>query len=415
VRKYGNMRQVLQQRQDNPAWLAQIGNLTSGLDPRSAGDLLFQLGHQYIASGQSELAAEVFTRLTHDNPDYPLTDVARGWLLRYYASGEAAWQATRRGVVWNAPTTPLDPSTAKLGSGVRRADLRRLPGNVIPATASVIDRTRLEPRWTRAVEIGQYVERRQPALFADPAIRFPLVVAERKLGSAEPAERLFTTLSRSRSHDAWWACAAAERWLVERRGTPPKPVWKCRRTATRPHLDGHLDEPSWQDAEPVKLTSHGQDDALWPASAELAYDSQFLYLAVQCRKAPGAAYPTSDAPRPRDPDLSAHDRIDLLLDIDRDYASYYRLTVDHRGWTGEACLDDVSWNPTWYVAAHVEGQDWTIEAAIPWRELRRQTPQGDTAWAAGVQRVVPGVGFQAWTKPANLNVVAEGFGLLMFQ
>ena len=171
-----------------------------------------------------------------------------------------------------------------------------------------------------------------------------------------------------------------------------------------PHLDGRLDEPFWQDADPVKLASRGQDDALWPASAKLAYDSQFLYLAVQCGKAPGAAYPTSDLPRPRDPDLSAHDRIDLLLDVDRDYASYYRLTVDHRGWTGEACLDDVSWNPTWYVAARDAGHRWTIEAAIPWRELCRQAPRGDAVWAAGVQRVVPGVGFQAWTKPANLNV-----------
>ena len=36
--------------------------------------------------------------------------------------------------------------------------------------------------------------------------------------------------------------------------------------------------------------------------------------------------------RPRQADLSANDRIDLILSPDRDYTSYYRLSIDYRGW-----------------------------------------------------------------------------------
>jgi hypothetical protein len=53
--------------------------------------------------------------------------------------------------------------------------------------------------------------------------------------------------------------------------------------------------------------------------------------------------------------------VDLLLDIDRDYSTCYRLTVDRRGWTSEACIGDTSWNPAWYVASQDTHTGWQIE------------------------------------------------------
>ncbi|NIP84095.1 MAG: hypothetical protein GTO03_00440, partial [Planctomycetales bacterium] len=76
--------------------------------------------------------------------------------------------------------------------------------------------------------------------------------------------------------------------------------------------------------------------------------------------------PPGKGPRPRDATLASHDRLDLLLDTDRDRATYYRLTVDHRGWTADACAGSLAWNPAWYVAAATEGQTWSCEAAIAW-------------------------------------------------
>jgi hypothetical protein len=101
--------------------------------------------------------------------------------------------------------------------------------------------------------------------------------------------------------------------------------------------------------------------------------------------------------------------------LDRDYTTYYRLTVDHRGWTGEACCGDRSWNPKWYVSAATAAGVWTIEAAIPLEELVAATQGQQQAWAVGLQRTVPGVGFQSWTRPAAVQVRPEGFGILVIE
>ena len=157
------------------------------------------------------------------------------------------------------------------------------------------------------------------------------------------------------------------------------------------------------------------DDRAWPAKVLLAHDDKFLYVAVRCRQAPGASYETTTQPRPRDPDLSQHDRVDIFLDVDRTYASYYHLTIDHRGWAADACCGDSSWNPKWFVAAKTADGAWTAEAAISLAELGTTILPGKTVWAVGVQRTVPGVGFQSWTAPAAPQVVPEGFGWVGFE
>ncbi len=171
----------------------------------------------------------------------------------------------------------------------------------------------------------------------------------------------------------------------------------------------------WQTAEHLVLTSAQHDDSEWPAAAMVTYDDQFLYLAASCRKVPGRTYAESPGPRPRDPDLTDQDRVEFHFDLDRDYTSFYRLTVDHRGWTGECCVGNLHWNPTWYVAAATTIDDWTIEAAIPLNELAPANPGRNDAWVIGVQRIAPGVGIQSFTKPAAVELRGEGLALLMFQ
>ena len=117
----------------------------------------------------------------------------------------------------------------------------------------------------------------------------------------------------------------------------------------------------------------------------------------------------------RDGDLTSRDRVEILLDVDRDYSSYYHLVVDHRGHTAESCFGDATWNPQWFVAAAGDENYWTAEAAIPLKEIGPEAPQVRTVWAVGVQRTVPRVGFQSLTQPAAITVRPEGFGLLAFE
>jgi hypothetical protein len=126
-------------------------------------------------------------------------------------------------------------------------------------------------------------------------------------------------------------------------------------------------------------------------------------------------YEPARGARPRDPDLEDRDRVDVLLDIDRDYTTYFRLTVDHRGWARDMCAGDVSWNPNWFIAAEETAEAWTVEAAVPLDQLGRRPPGSGEAWCVNVQRTAPGVGFQAWSHPAAVLPRADGFGLLIFQ
>jgi hypothetical protein len=181
-------------------------------------------------------------------------------------------------------------------------------------------------------------------------------------------------------------------------------------------LDGVLDDEVWQSDGQAALNGPAGSDLSEPAALWWAYDREFLLLAIRCPKAPGAAYPTTSAPRSRDSDLSQHDRIDLRIDVNRDYSSYWWLSVDHRGWTNDRCQTDATWDPQWYVAAAADEHRWQIEAAIPLAELVARPPASGQAWRIGVQRTVPGGGGQSWTLPSSVDIVPpERFGYLVFE
>lgn len=385
--------------------LAQTADLVRGLDERSAGRILYQLGQQYYRTGRWTMAAETFELLADRHPRHPLAAPAVLWLIQYYASGEAAWrvQGPQRCAVGQALPVPTEASPKEHPYAVRQA------------SALSIDASRQEGRADRAAELGSRIERTRPLLFAEPALRFPLAVAHRNQGFPRQAERYFLACIHGPDRDAWWACARGERWLAEPSGLPPKSVLRCVVAASKPRLDGRLDEAVWQRARPAALRSAHHEDGQWPAAVMLAYDAEFLYLAVECRRAPGAAYEAAQGPRTRDPDLSAHDRVDVLLDLDRDFATYYRLTVDLHGQPGEGCWGDHTWDPTWFVAAHAADDAWTVEAAVALDQLTGSYPASRSVWALGIQRTVPGVGFQSWTTPAATRVIPEGFGYLIFE
>jgi len=336
--------------------------LPQGIDAAEAAVLIFRVAERLYHSGHWDLADKAFALLIERYPDCPLNRWAIVWRLQNSVSGT-----------------------------------RRLPNTLGDE---------------RAVPFAWQIETGCPDLFASPAVRYPLAAVYRRQGQAAQAERLYVLDHRGVDRDAWWNCARGERWLAERKGPSPRPLVSCIASTERPHLDGRLDEALWNKCVPIALKSPLGDDGDWPAKVLIAHDDRFLYLAVQCRQAPGARYETTSVPRPRDPDLSQHDRVDIFLDIDRTYASYYHLTIDHRGWAADACCADRSWDPKWFIAAQTAEGTWTAEAAIPLAELGATIVPGKTIWALGLQRIVPGVGFQSWTTPAAPSAMPEGFGWL---
>ncbi|HWB00419.1 MAG TPA: sugar-binding protein, partial [Pirellulales bacterium] len=271
-------------------------------------------------------------------------------------------------------------------------------------------------RFERAAAVTRQIERQFPTLAAEPSVQLPWLAQLRDHGPPGESVRVCSTMAHSRPRDAWWSCFAGEAWLADRsKAAPPKPIWHVRRSDARPKLDGQLDDATWHDATPVELRSPLGDDRTWPAEVIAAYDDTYLYLGIRCRQNEASNDTAPTGTRVRDPELSTCERVEILLDIDRDQATWFRLTADHRGWVAEDCWGDRSWNPSWYVAVDRQPGAWTIEAAMPLEALTAGRIEPGMAWSAGVVRIVPKVGFQSWTAPAAITPMPEGFGYLVFE
>ncbi len=408
------------------AWLGQVDDLTKGLSERGAGEILLQLALRYHRAGKSESAAEVMNVLLTKHPQHPLADTAAIWLVQYYASGECTWReraATHYSVRVATAELPLEqtvdrqnqfPEEAGKVKPIAAKDVQAR-GQATGSISTAAPEMNPAERSGRALAVAKHIERTRPMLFADPALRFPLSIAQKHQGQPRQAEKFFATLTANGAGNAWAACASAEQWLAQPTPHAPKKIIPCVTALGRPKLDGRLEDGVWKSAKPVSLTSSRPDDADWPAVVVLTFDQEFLYLAVSCKKVPGQDYTPDQRPRSHDADLGKSDRVELYLDIDRDYASHYTLAFDHRGFTKEDCFGDATWNPAWYVAAAGDKEFWTVEAAIPLAELSPKPPQVRDVWAIGVSRIVPNRGIQSCTQPAGIQPRPEGFGLMLFE
>jgi photosystem II stability/assembly factor-like uncharacterized protein len=450
--KQRNAQAILEQTQLNSGaetnFLAKGGELIRGMDDNTAARMLFRIADQYHRTGRWPMAAQTYTMLAERYPQHPLARQALLWLVQYYASGEIAWQEQ------SSQKAALGQNSTPDGEKVDSPHLGEAPGNdrrlVGPfrqiGTVPFFPQDRL----AHAAALGKQIERTRPDLFAEPAIRFPLAATWQMQGLPKQAEQFYLLQTRGHDLNAWSACAQGELWLADPNNKQSKPVQKCWKAEAKPKLDGRLDDAVWQKVETVPLKSALQDDDDWPALAAFAYDDEFLYIAVTCRRAPGVKYEPAPTARQRDADLTAQDHVDVLIDIDRDFATYYRLSFDYRGLTADSLWGSAAWNPNWFVAANMTDDAWTVEAAVPLDQLtgwhghiasavgpsgnadtnktplppeiisntaKTPTPpvKSRDAWAVGVQRTIPGVGFQSWSTPASTQITPEGFGYLIFE
>jgi photosystem II stability/assembly factor-like uncharacterized protein len=422
-----HLQELMERAEGSAVWAGQINNLIDGLSPADGGNLLVELADGYRQAGRLDLAADTYFLFARRYPDHPLVDRSLDWLVKFYASSETA---QRLKMAHGMPAL-ADRQKRETSLGDDTSDVRQASAVSPIAAAPPAGTLSRDDRLRRAIQLADYLKTARPALYAEPSLRFAETAAQRELGYANPAQRFFLTLKQLPKSNPWRECAASEEWLAQPAEFPPaKTIGACRPADRPPILDGAIDEQFWTKTDHLRLSGDEvgrtilsvRDDARGDrivrptnATVQLAYDSEFLYLAIQCPKSANLDYSTDAAPRPRDADLTQHDRVTMELDIDRDYGTAFEFTVDHRGWTHDACWGDATWNPTWFVAAARDDTTWTIEAAIPLAELVAKPPAARHVWAVSARRTVPKVGYQLWSGQSGSNDSPARFGLLIFE
>jgi photosystem II stability/assembly factor-like uncharacterized protein len=404
--------------------IAALGAEMKSLPDDTAARTAFAVASQFMRAGRWAEAREVFALLTEHYPGHPLAVDAYRWLLRYHASTE-----TRRRLEIQQKLAFGRVQFQRQGDGKQVVPA----GGTSSANASVTstedvyriyDESMIQEWHQACLDYEPRLAAFGPMYARDPSAWLSFLAARRQIGKHADAESFIREYFKRSpgaaamrpGTDPWRDCLAAELWLSDRNAiaVQPKPLGVARFTETRPFLDGKLDDDCWKDLKPMELKPSTDETKEFKTEARLAYDANFLYIAVTCSHPEGQSVPAVPK-RDRDADLTGHDRVDILLDLDRDYQTYYRFQIDHRGCLAEDCWGDRNWNPKYFVAFNPSETGWTAEIAIPLVELTGDKPSTGKTWCANVTRVVPGKGVLSWSGPADAEPRPEGMGLLQFR
>lgn len=442
--------------------LGQLQEILKPLSAEQAARQLADLGLKYRQAGQWALAEETYAQLILNYSDQPAALEAMIWLVEYTTSAEMNWQRLR--------SMQASRSSSQVSPAIVQANFQQAI-EIVGKNATQLGRkqalqsleqpfereaTQLMPVIGRSIEVanGQAMGANQyelqlerwretasnivkdlsqayPRLFEQDEMQFVIAALMRRKRQGRKADEIYDRyLQRLSEDDPWHVAARGEAYLLRPGVVSPKPVITCGKTALPPVLDGRLVDPCWEQAGELELTDRSQSGDFVGTNLQavgtveyrprrpvimLTRDERYLYVGGSVPKDATFLYEATQHPgRPRDGDLGKHDRVSIQLDIDRDYATYYRFEVDQRGWTREACWDAWNYNPDWYVATEQDDSSWTFEVAIPLQELLPSEPSVEQTWAVGVTRIVPGKFVQSWTDSGGDIPLPPRFGLMRF-
>ncbi|MGC9318024.1 MAG: carbohydrate binding family 9 domain-containing protein, partial [Armatimonadota bacterium] len=171
-------------------------------------------------------------------------------------------------------------------------------------------------------------------------------------------------------------------------------VRRCPASERAPSIDGSLDDECWDQGVRTGAFVTPQDEPtkLWTA-ARIAHDGQTLYVGVECREPqPGQLFTEHIE---RDSDVYLDDCVEVFLDTDLDFRTYYHFVVnaanvqrDESRAMGGKTPKDVAWNARWRSAVAIGDRGWSVELAIPFSEVGLEL-DGDTAVGLNICRSAP--------------------------
>ena len=407
-----------------------------------AGVWLLQLADQYVQAGDSQKAAWALEQLATSLPNHCFAPLASATLARYYSSAEhnhlavVEWENIRANIgqasripnrhAAGQPQVAIEKTQRSDGSNLytwSKVDLAAaleeaaaLPLEIDveeelkdfdPATVDLtliaeepeVDQTTQAPiaplnsieieafsrqRNRSAANYFSRLGQRDPGLLKRAEFQFLQAHIVKQLGGESDAEPYYRNVLKAKPN-ALFSPAASDEMREDNSSLTTEVI----AAAKRPHLDGLPNDPVWTDvikaSQTIKLPKN--DDSPLNDIAMVAYDREYIYVYVRCYKSDRISYKgDSNTRRLRDSDLTNHDRVEIEFDVDRDLLSSWSVAVDYRGQVLETCGTAKSWNPKMYVAKHQDDQIWSIEYAIPLKDLAENVKPEDE-WRLNIRRV----------------------------
>src|SRR5207249_8991182 len=166
------------------------------------------------------------------------------------------------------------------------------------------------------------------------------------------------------------------------------------RSVSQITIDGVLDEPDWKAAAPIgeirQREPHEGQRATESTEVKLLYDSRNLAVCVMCFDSdPKHIIGTQMS---RDADLSADDRIEILIDSFRDRRTAFYFATNPLGALVDALVIEngqminKEWDAIWLVRTRRTEQGWSAEFAIPFKSLGFH--RGQQAWGFNFSRTI---------------------------
>ena len=159
-------------------------------------------------------------------------------------------------------------------------------------------------------------------------------------------------------------------------------------------VDGILDEPAWDLAEPATDFRQEEPTEGAPASEKtevrVLYDARNIYFAIRAFDSDAAHINARELVR--DANFSNDDKVEILLDTYHDRRNAFRFAVNPLGTQQDALITDegrdvnLSWDSSWVSVGRIDEKGFTVEIAIPLTTLRFK--EGIEAWGFNVARVI---------------------------
>lgn len=135
-------------------------------------------------------------------------------------------------------------------------------------------------------------------------------------------------------------------------------------------LDGKLSEPSWKKAALVGgFTLYGTSKAAQPPTFFRAgYDDRFLYFGILCEEPKMKGF----APVAQARDAHAvfgGETIEIFVDPRHSHSDYYQFAINAAGSIYDSHREEPLWNADLRCAVATASDSWSLEVAIPWKDL----------------------------------------------